>query len=85
MPSATVTSKGQTTIPKMIREHLNLQPGDRINFLVEDGRVVLRAKNRSLMDVAGMLRRPGRKALTTDDMNEAIATAVLEKDARSRQ
>lgn len=35
MPTSTRTSKGQITIPKKIREHLGLQPGDMLNFSVE--------------------------------------------------
>lgn len=77
MPIATMTSKGQTTIPKAVREHLNLKPGDQIIYTVEDGgRVVLRAKNRSLKDLAGILKRPGQKALTVEEMNEAIGEAI---------
>jgi antitoxin PrlF len=41
MVSSTITTKGQTTIPQEIRELLNLQPGSRINFVVESGRVYI--------------------------------------------
>lgn len=85
MPTATMTSKGQTTIPREIREHLKLKPGDKIAFTLEGGRVVLRAQNRSIMDLAGILKRPGEKAVTVEEMNETVIAAVLAKDARSRQ
>jgi len=85
MPTATLTSKGQTTIPKEIRDHLQLRPGDKINFKIEDGQVVLRAKNRSVLELAGILKRPDQKALTTAEMNEGIGQAVVERDARTRQ
>ena len=59
---ATLTSKGQTTIPKEIRDSLGLQAGDRMNFtLMPDGTVVMRVKTKSVMDLAGLLRRKGRK------------------------
>jgi antitoxin PrlF len=59
---ATLTSKGQTTIPREIRDSLGLQPGDRMTFtLMPDGTVIMRAKTRSVMDVAGVLRKKGRK------------------------
>ena len=58
-----LTSKGQTTIPKEIRDRLNLRPGDRLTFtLMPDGTVQMRAKNKSVMEVAGLLRRRGGKA-----------------------
>lgn len=61
---STLTSKGQTTIPREIRDGLGLKPGDRMTFtLMPDGTVVLRAKNRSLLALAGRLEKPGRKQL----------------------
>ena len=61
---ATLTSKGQTTIPKEIRDALGLQPGDRMTFtLMPDKTVVMRVKTKSVMDLAGILRKKGRKPL----------------------
>lgn len=61
---ATVTSKGQTTIPKKIRDSLQMKAGDRLTFtLMPDGVVLMRVKNRHILDVAGKLHKPGRKAL----------------------
>jgi antitoxin PrlF len=59
---ATLTSKGQTTIPKEIRDGLGMKPGDRMTFtLMPDGTVVLRVKRKSVMQLAGVLRKRGRK------------------------
>ena len=59
---ATLTSKGQTTIPKAIRESLRMKPGDRMTFtLMPDGTVLMRVKNKGVLELAGMLRRKGRK------------------------
>jgi antitoxin PrlF len=59
---ATLTSKGQTTIPKEIRDSMGLKPGDRMTFtLMPDGTVVMRVKTKSVMDLAGLLRKKGRK------------------------
>jgi AbrB family looped-hinge helix DNA binding protein len=53
MAFATVTSKGQTTIPKDIRAAANLKPGDRIHFTVlADGTIIVRVKNRSIRDIS---------------------------------
>ena len=55
MSNATLTSKGQTTIPKDVRDGLNLQPQDQLNFtLMPDGTVIMRAKKRVLKDMAGI-------------------------------
>jgi AbrB family looped-hinge helix DNA binding protein len=49
---ATLTSKGQTTIPKEIRESLGMKPGDRMTFtLMHDGTVVMRVKRRKVLDL----------------------------------
>ena len=67
---ATVTSKGQTTIPKKIRDELQMKAGDRLTFtLLPDGVVLMRVKNRNIMDVAGKLRKPGRKAISIEQLS----------------
>ena len=73
MASSTLTSKGQTTIPKDIREYLNLQPGQRIDFIVdEEGRVILRPATLHIRDLAGILHREGRKPISVEEMNRVI-------------
>ena len=67
---ATLTSKGQITIPKEIRNALRMKPGDRITFtLLADGTVIMRAKTRHVADLAGILYKRGRKPVTIDDMS----------------
>jgi len=69
-PDATLTSKGQTTIPKEIRESLNMKDGDRMTFtLLPDGTVLMRVKNKSILDLAGRLHKKGRKALPVEDLS----------------
>ncbi len=63
MPSSMLTSKGQTTIPKEIRDRLHLRPGDRLEFITEaDGRVVLVPVTLDIGDLFGALPKPKRKA-----------------------
>jgi len=72
MSTATLTSKGQTTVPKKIREHLRLRPGDRIQFLIdEDGRVVLLPASLNAADLAGILPVP-KRPVSLEDMESAI-------------
>jgi AbrB family looped-hinge helix DNA binding protein len=67
--AATLTSKGQTTIPKEIREALGMKAGDRMTFTaMPDGTVVMRLKNRNLMEQAGSLARAGRKPVPVERM-----------------
>jgi antitoxin PrlF len=69
MSLATMTSKGQTTIPKDIRDALSLQPQDKIHFtLISDGTVILRAKHRSITEMCGILHDPQRSTVELDDM-----------------
>jgi len=59
MAETTLTSKGQVTVPREIRERLGLAPGDKLAFtLLSDGTVIMRAKTRRLLDLAGSLTRP---------------------------
>ena len=67
---STLTSKGQTTIPKDIRESLAMQTGDRMTFtLMPDGTVLLRVKNKSVMGLAGRLRKKRQKALPVEQLS----------------
>jgi antitoxin PrlF len=59
---ATLTSKGQTTIPKSIRDSLRMKAGDKMTFtLMPDGVVVMRVKNKHVSDLGGLLYKKGRK------------------------
>jgi len=74
MPSATLTSKGQITIPKVVRDELGLRVGDRVAFRVlEDGRVIVEPETIDLRDLRGILR-PRRTGVTLADMDDAIRT-----------
>jgi antitoxin PrlF len=67
---STLTSKGQTTIPKDIRDSLGLKSGDRITFtIMPDGTVQMRAKNKSVMGLGGSLRRKGQKRVPTEQLS----------------
>lgn len=73
MPTSTMSSKGQTVIPKAIRERLGLQPGDAVDFVVQDdGDVVLRPALEDVRRLKGVLRRAGRAAVTVQEMDRVI-------------
>ena len=74
MPTATVTSKGQVTLPQKVREALRIRPGDRIDFVLGEGSEVrLRAGDVDVSELRGLLRRPGRKPVTLEAKEQAIA------------
>lgn len=73
MPSSTITSRGQTTIPKDIRRYLGLRPGNRIDYVIDDeGRVVLRPATYDVRDLHGVLHREGDEPLSVEEMNRIV-------------
>ena len=73
MPRATITSKGQVTVPKEIRDLLRLGTGDRVDFVVkDDGTVVLRPATVHVRELKGFLHRKGIKPLSVEQMNAVI-------------
>ena len=67
---ATLTSKGQTTIPKEIRDSLAMKAGDRMTFtLMPDGTVVMRVKTKSVTELAGVLHKKGRKPVPLEQLS----------------
>ena len=71
MPDAKLTSKGQITIPKAVRERLNLEEGDRVSFAFRaDGGVDLIARNQPFERLKGLVK-PNVKGVTVAAMNPA--------------
>jgi antitoxin PrlF len=76
MPTATLTSKGQITVPKAVRDELHLRPGDTIDFVRDPaGAFYLRPGHVDVADLRGFLKRPGRKPVSLAAMDAAIQTA----------
>ena len=83
---ATVTVKGQVTVPKAIRDQLNIGPGTQLDFkLNDDGSISVRSLKRSALSIVGLLKRPDRAAATIAQMNQTVADAAAERHQRSRQ
>lgn len=84
MEQSTVTAKGQTTIPKSIRERLGLAKGSKLRFLVgHDGRVTL-LPVLPASALRGIVKHDG-PPLTLEAMNEAIAERAVARDERSKR
>jgi AbrB family looped-hinge helix DNA binding protein len=84
MPISTLTSRGQTTIPKPIRNALGLQPGDRVEFTLQGDHVVLRRAGADLSALDGMLDRSGEAPVSITEMDDAIEGGASERSEASK-
>jgi antitoxin PrlF len=85
MPTATLTTKGQVTIPKEVREHLGIDTGDRRSLVVqEDGSVMVKPLTRHVRERGGLLRRPGQRPVSINQMDVGIARRMHAKFGRRR-
>jgi AbrB family looped-hinge helix DNA binding protein len=72
MSSATVTSKGQITIPLEVRQRLNLEAGDRVEFVeLPEGGFAIKPAIHDVKSLKGMLKKPA-KPVSTESMRQAI-------------
>jgi AbrB family looped-hinge helix DNA binding protein len=73
MPSAVLTSKGQITIPKEVRDALGVDTGDRVEFVeTAKGVYEIVAASKDVRELKGMIERP-RKPVSVEDMRKAVA------------
>ena len=72
MSTAVVTSKGQITIPKPVRDGLGVETGDRVEFVeLEKGVYSVIAATRDIRDLKGVIPKPA-KPVSIEDMNKAV-------------
>lgn len=84
MASSRITSKGQITVPKAIREALGVAPGDRVAFRVEeDGRVVVEPETVDLRTLRGVLR-PRRRGVSVEEMAAAVRKQAMKGTSGKR-
>lgn len=85
MPTATVTTKGQITIPKEVRKRLGIEIGDRLNVLPEeDGSILTRPIAGTVRELGGLLHRRGQRSVSIGDMDQSIARRARAKFGRQR-
>lgn len=77
MTESKITAAGQTTIPTIIRRHLELRAGDKLRYFIEGERVLIVSAHKSLKRLKGRLPRPANP-VTIEEMNEAITSAAGE-------
>lgn len=80
-----VTSKGQTTVPKEVRDFLGLEEGTQMEWIVDGGKVTVKPRKLRAIDLAGILGPPpsGDTHLTVEEINEAIGEAIVESYERT--
>jgi AbrB family looped-hinge helix DNA binding protein len=83
MHDATITSKSQLTLPKAVREAMNLGPGDRVRFVPSLNGFRIVALKGDITRLRGIFHRPGRKPVSIEEMNKAIGRAVAKRHKRS--
>lgn len=82
---ATVTDKGQLTVPKAIRDQFGIAPGSKLDFEPQaDGSLRVRVLSRGAGSLFGLLHRPGAKAKSIEEMDSGIAKAVAARNQRSK-
>mgnify|MGYP003382450779 CR=1 FL=1 len=75
--TATVSDKGQVTLPKPLRDQLGLRPGSRLEFVVDgDGVLQVRVLATGSRGLAGLLARPGQAIRALSDQEAAVTEAV---------
>jgi len=78
MTLAKITSKGQLTIPKEIRDHLQLEPGDQVVFVLREGEVLLRPVTQTVDDLRGSVK-PRRQPEDFDKVRRQVKKRVARK------
>lgn len=76
MATAKVTSKGQLTLPKVVRLAMGVGPGDRVNFVrMEDGNFAVLPASHSVKSLKGLFKKP-QKPVSLEEMDAAIAAGA---------
>lgn len=80
-----ITSKGQTTVPKEVRDLLGFEEGTQVEWIVDDdGKATVKPRKLRAVDLAGILGEPPRgKGATIKDLDDAIGEAVVERFERA--
>ena len=81
MSTATITSKGQLTVPKIVRDALGLAAGDRVQFIEHESGFKLVAASHDVRELKGMFAGRRKKAATLDEINDAAARGAVRRFA----
>lgn len=79
MTHSILTSKGQITIPKVVRNKLNLKTGDKLDFKIKNDEVILVPVSKTVEDVFGILARDNRNGHSVEQMNDLLKKKIKER------
>ena len=86
MPRATITSKGQITLPKEVRTRLGVDAGDQVDFrIAANGTVTVAPLQGSVQRLFGVLHRQDLGGHSVEDMDRGVARSICEDDERIRE
>lgn len=81
MSTATITTKGQITIPKKVRDDLHLNSGDVIEIVItKDGEAIMRPVTKKVSEVFSKLRDNVKRTVSVEEMNDAVRSRFREKN-----
>jgi antitoxin PrlF len=81
-----MTSKGQTTVPKEVREYLGLGEGAQVEWTMENGKATVKPRTRRAADLAGFLGKPPNgRSVSIEEMDDAIGEAIVERFKRATE
>lgn len=80
-----MTSKGQTTVPKQVRDFLGLGEGVQVEWVLEENKAIVKPRKLRAVDLAGILGPSPVGHVTIEEMNEAIGEAIVERFERSQR
>jgi AbrB family looped-hinge helix DNA binding protein len=73
----TVSERGQVVLPKELRDKLGIGAGRKLSAEIQDGKIVLAAKSSNIMDLVGILHRPGMRPRTQQEIDDAIKAGAV--------
>jgi antitoxin PrlF len=80
MPTTTITTKGQMTLPKEIRDALGLKAGDQLDVSIQERRIVMVPRSYRLEDIVSFLPSKPSKRLTLADMDAIVRAKARERN-----
>jgi AbrB family looped-hinge helix DNA binding protein len=82
---STMTSKGQTTVPKQVRDALGLNEGTQLDWIVKDGQAIVKPRTLRAVDLAGFLGKSPVGPVSIEEMDAAAAAAAVARFERSKR